>query len=161
MYGAFMMEILVISVNYSCSSGSTAFFLARSGVENGAAECALAFGFEEMSPGAPKSHRDGRGSPFDSFLSVLDKLDYPIAPLAARCFGAAGDYYLKKYDANPSLFAKVSVKTRNYAKNNPYALLNADLVEDQELLDKVLYIAYLTQAMCCQSTCGAAADYTS
>ena len=157
LYDAFMTGIPVINVNNNCSSGSTALFLARQAVESGAVECALAFGFEEMSPGALKSHWDDRESPFDSFLSVLDKLDYPPAPLALRCFGAAGDYYLKKYDADPSLFAKVSVKTRNHAKNNPYALFNADLSEDQVLSDKVLYMDYLTRTMCCPPTCGAAA----
>ena len=157
LYDAFMTGIPVINVNNNCSSGSAALFLARQAVESGSVECALAFGFEEMTPGPLMSHWSDRESPFDSFLSVLDDLDYPQAPLALRCFGAAGDYYLNKYDASSSLFAKVSVKTRGHAVNNPLSLFDSALSIDQVLEDKKLYLDYLTRTMCCPPTCGAAA----
>lgn len=157
LYDAFMTGIPVINVNNNCSSGSTALYLARQAVESGSVECALAFGFEEMSPGPLMSHWSDRESPFDPFLSVLDDLGYPQAPIALRCFGAAGDYYLKKYDANPSLFAKVSVKTRSHAVNNPLSLFDSELSAEQVLEDKMLYLDYLTRTMCCPPTCGAAA----
>ena len=123
-YDAFMTGIPVINVNNNCSSGSTALFLARQAVESGAVECALAFGFEEMQPGALGSHWDDRESPFDNFLTVLDDGKYPEGPLALRCFGAAGHYYMEKYGASPDLFAKVAVKTRNHAIVNPFAVNN-------------------------------------
>ncbi len=119
LYDAFQTGIPVINVNNNCSTGSTALFLARQAVQSGAVECALAFGFEEMQPGALGSHWDDRESPFDNFLKVLDEKGYPEAPLALRCFGAAGHYYMEKYGASADLFAKVSVKTRNHAINNP------------------------------------------
>ncbi|MCV6621248.1 MAG: lipid-transfer protein [Cellvibrionaceae bacterium] len=157
LYDAFMTGIPVINVNNNCSSGSTALYLARQAVESGAAECVLAFGFEEMQPGALSSHWDDRESPFDNFLTVLDKAEYPAAPLALRCFGAAGHHYMEKYGANRDIFAKVSVKTRNHALNNPLSLFNTPLTEEQVLGDKVVFMDYLTRTMCCPPTCGAGA----
>lgn len=157
LYDAFMTGIPVINVNNNCSSGSTAIFLARQAVESGAVECALAFGFEEMQPGALSSHWDDRESPFKNFLNVLDEMKYPAAPLALRCFGAAGHRYMEKYDAKANLFAKVSVKTRNHAMANPNSLFNTALSEEQVMNDKVVYMNYLTRTMCCAPTCGAGA----
>ena len=127
LYDAFMTGIPVVNVNNNCSSGSSAIFLARQAVRSGAVECALAFGFEEMQRGALGSHWDDRESPFDNFLKVLDEMDYPEAPLALRCFGAAGHHYMAKYGASADLFAKVAVKTRNHAALNPNALFTSEL----------------------------------
>ncbi|MEY8205520.1 MAG: lipid-transfer protein [Bermanella sp.] len=157
LYDAFMTGIPVVNVNNNCSSGSTALFLARQAVESGAVECAIAFGFEEMQKGALGSHWDDRESPFGTFLSVLDDKGYPEAPLALRCFGAAGHYYMEKYGASADLFAKVSVKTRNHAMNNPYALLNKPMSVEDVMNDKKVYMDYLTRTMCCPPTCGAGA----
>ena len=156
-YDAFMTGIPVINVNNNCSSGSTALFLARQAVESGAVECALAFGFEEMQPGALGSHWDDRESPFDNFLKVLDDGNYPDAPLALRCFGAAGHHYMEKYGASPDLFAKVAVKTRSHATVNPFALFTNPLTIEEVLGAPALYMDYLTRLMCCPPTCGAGA----
>lgn len=157
LYDAFQTGIPVVNVNNNCSTGSTALFLARQAVKSGAVECALAFGFEEMQPGALGSHWDDRESPFDNFLKVLDEKDYPQAPLALRCFGAAGHYYMEKYGATADLFAKVSVKTRNHAMNNPYSLLNTPLSEEDVMTAPVVFMDFLTRFMCCPPTCGAGA----
>ena len=157
LYDAFQTGIPVVNVNNNCSSGSTAIFLARQAVESGAVECALAFGFEEMQKGALGSHWDDRESPFDNFLKVLDDKNYPQAPLALRCFGAAGHYYMEQYGAKADLFAKVSVKTRSHAVNNPLSLFSTPLTVEEVLNDKVLYMDYLTRTMCCPPTCGAGA----
>ncbi len=156
-YDAFMTGIPVINVNNNCSSGSTAIFLARQAVSSGAVECALAFGFEEMQPGALGSHWDDRESPFDNFERVLDEKGYPEAPLALRCFGAAGHHYMETYGADASLFAKVAVKTRNHAAANPMALLTDPLSVDQVMDAPLMYMGYLTRLMCCPPTCGAGA----
>ena len=156
-YDAFMTGIPVINVNNNCSSGSTALFLARQAVESGAVECTLAFGFEEMQRGALGSHWDDRESPFDNFLKVLDDGEYPEAPLALRCFGAAGHYYMEKYGATPDLFAKVAVKTRNHAIANPFALFTNPLSVEEVLGAPVVYMDFLTRLMCCPPTCGAGA----
>ena len=110
LYDVGMTGIPVINVNNNCSSGSTALFLARQAVQSGAVDCALAFGFEEMQPGALGSNWEDRETPFDQFLTSIDKFGkYPEAPLALRIFGAAGLYYMEKYDAKPDIFGKVSV----------------------------------------------------
>ena len=157
MYDAFMTGIPVINVNNNCSSGSTAIYLARQAVQSGAVECALAFGFEEMQPGALGSHWDDRESPFENFLSVLDEQEYPEAPLALRCFGAAGHDYMQKYDASPELFASVAVKTRNHAALNPNALFTSEITVEQVMDAPTMYMDYLTRLMCCPPTCGAGA----
>lgn len=157
LYDAFMTGIPVVNVNNNCSSGSTAIFMARQAVQSGAVECALAFGFEEMQPGALGSQWDDRESPFDNFEAILEKLDYPKAPLALRCFGAAGHHYLEKYGASADLFAKVAVKTRNHANLNPYALLTGDLTVEAVMESPVVYMDFLTRFMCCPPTCGAGA----
>lgn len=157
LYDAFMTGIPVINVNNNCSSGSTAIFMARQAVQSGAVECALAFGFEEMQPGALGSHWDDRESPFENFLDVLNREEYPDGPLALRCFGAAGYYYMEKYGASADLFAKVAVKTRNHAALNPNALFTSELTEEEVMLAPPLYMDYLTRLMCCPPTCGAGA----
>jgi sterol carrier protein 2 len=157
LYDAFMTGIPVINVNNNCSSGSSAIFLARQAVQSGAVECALAFGFEEMQPGALGSHWDDRESPFENFLAVLDDNAYPKGPLALRCFGAAGHYYMEKYGASADLFAKVAVKTRNHAALNPNALFTKELTVAEVMDAPVVYMDYLTRLMCCPPTCGAGA----
>mgnify|MGYP001827028959 FL=1 len=157
LYDAFMTGIPVINVNNNCSSGSTAIFMARQAVQSGAVECALAFGFEEVQPGALGSHWDDRESPFENFLTVLEEQGYPQAPLALRCFGAAGDHYMKQYGASPDLFAKVAVKTRNHAALNPLALFTRAITVEDVMAAPVLYLDYLTRLMCCPPTCGAGA----
>ncbi len=157
LYDAFQTGIPVINVNNNCSSGSTALFLARQAVQSGAADCVLAFGFEEMQKGALASHWQDRESPFIRFLDVLDEFDCPAAPLALRCFGAAGDYYLKKYNATADLFAKVAVKTRSHAVNNPYSVFNTPLTVDEVMQAPEIYGGFLTRLMACPPTCGAAA----
>ena len=157
LYDAFMTGIPVVNVNNNCSSGSTAIFLARQAVASGAVECALAFGFEEMQPGALGSAWEDRESPFENFLKVLDDQEYPKAPLALRCFGAAGHDYMQKYDASADLFAKVAVKTRNHAAANPFALFTSELTVDEVMAAPVMYMDYLTRLMCCPPTCGAGA----
>ena len=157
LYNAFMTGIPVINVNNNCSSGSAAIFMARQAVQSGAVECALAFGFEEMQPGALGSHWDDRESPFENFLTVLEEQGYPQAPLALRCFGAAGDHYMKQYGASPDLFAKVAVKTRNHAALNPLALFTSAITVEDVMAAPVLYLDYLTRLMCCPPTCGAGA----
>jgi sterol carrier protein 2 len=158
LYDVGMSGIPVINVNNNCSSGSTALFLARQAVQSGAVECALAFGFEEMQPGALSSNWTDRESPFDQLSAAIDKFgDYPEAPLALRSFGAAGLYYMEKYDAKPDIFGKVSVKTRSHAVNNPYSLFTEPLILEQVMDDKVFYGGFLTRTMCCPPTCGAGA----
>jgi acetyl-CoA acetyltransferase len=89
---------------------------------------------------------------------LLDARGVGPAPVPiARWFGAAGEDYMEKYGAGPELFAKVSVKSRNHAARNPYALLTAPITEEEVLTSPVIYGNYMTKFMACPPTCGAAA----
>ncbi len=158
LYDVGMTGIPVINVNNNCSSGSTALYLARQAVESGAVECALAFGFEEMQPGALGSNWDDRESPFSHMLSALNSCsDAPEGPLALRMFGQAGTAYVDKYDADPNIFGKVSVKTRSHAVNNPYSLFSNELTLEEVMNAPTIFPPHLTRFMACPPTCGAAA----
>ncbi|HCS27648.1 MAG TPA: lipid-transfer protein [Spongiibacteraceae bacterium] len=157
LYDAFMSGIPVFNVNNNCSSGSSAIYLARQAIESGAADCVLAFGFEEMQPGALASHWEDRESPFDLFNKTLDAFGYPDAPLALRTFGAAGHHYMQRYGVAPTLFADVAVKSRSHALHNSRSLFRSPLSRDEVMQSSLVYHGYLTRLMCCPPTCGAAA----
>lgn len=159
LYKVGMTGIPVINVNNNCSSGSTALFLARQAVASGVVDCALAFGFEEMKPGALGNVWDDRTNPLQTFLERLDELDPGAAGNTgpARIFGAAGTTYVQKYGANPDIFAKVAVKTRNHAINNPYSMFHTPLTVEEVMNSPVIHSPYLTRFMACPPSCGAAA----
>src|SRR6188508_69973 len=91
LYEVGMSGVPVVNVNNNCATGSTALFLARQAVESGAAECALALGFEQMAPGAIGTHFNDRPTPFDRFRAEAEALvGIPDVPLALRYFGGAG-----------------------------------------------------------------------
>lgn len=156
-YDVIQSGIPVINVHNNCSSGSSALYLARQAVLSGEVECALAFGFEEMQPGALVSHWDDRESPFERVEPVYAQFNVPKGPIALRAFGSAGRHYMDKYNVDASLFAKVAVKSRAHAINNPYSLFNKSLTVADVLNDKVIFDDYLTRTMACPPTCGAAA----
>lgn len=51
LYRVGMTGLRVVNFNNNCSTGSSALWLARQTVESGAADCVLAFGFEQMQQG--------------------------------------------------------------------------------------------------------------
>ncbi|WP_419887774.1 lipid-transfer protein [Neobacillus niacini] len=158
LYQVGMTGIPIINVNNNCSSGSTALYMARQAVESGAAQCVLAFGFEEMKPGALGENWNDRTSPFQWIYNRFEELnpELPDGPVALKVFGAAGLEYLKKYGANPDIFGKVAVKSRKHAVNNPYSLFTKELHLDDVMNSPVIYPG-LTRYMACPPTCGAAA----
>ncbi|MEH7246887.1 lipid-transfer protein [Neobacillus niacini] len=158
LYQVGMTGIPIINVNNNCSSGSTALYMARQAVESGAADCVLAFGFEEMKPGALGENWTDRTSPFQWIYNRFEELnpELPEGPVALKVFGAAGIEYLEKYGANPEIFGKVAVKSRKHAVNNPYSLFTKELNLDEVMNSPVIYPG-LTRFMACPPTCGAAA----
>lgn len=153
-----MTGVPVVNVNNACSSGSSALWLARQAVESGAADCALAFGFEQMPRGAPKMRWEDRPSVVERFDEVV-RAAYSASenvPLAARYFGAAAAAYVEKYGADPAAFAAIAVKARKHASNNPYAVFREPLTLD-EVMESPQVCGVLTRLQCCPPTCGAAA----
>jgi acetyl-CoA acetyltransferase len=158
LYEVGMSGIPVFNVRNACATGSSALFLARQTVRSGMADCVLAFGFEEMKPGALPND-DFRTSPVDHFLNGFLELGFEIddSMAAPAMFGAAGLDYMKKYDAKPEIFAEVAVKTRRHAGNNPMALFTKPITVEEVMSAPQIVAPYMTRLMACPPTCGAAA----
>ncbi len=155
-YQAGMTGIPVVNVNNNCSTGSTALFLARQAVESGMVECALAVGFEEMSPGALSAVSD-RVSPFVDFDEACQQMVDVDLPLALRYFGGAGKAHMDKYGTTLADFAKVRAKASRHAANNPYSVFRTAMTEQEVLEAPMLWPGVMTRPMACPPTCGGAA----
>jgi sterol carrier protein 2 len=158
-YEVGMSGIPVFNLNNYCASGSSALYLARQAIESGQIECALAFGFEEMQPGALGSVWADRTSPVAWIHERREELapELPTEPpRAIKAFGAAGWEYINRYDANPDIFGRVAVKSRKHAGNNPYALFTKTMTLEDVMTAPELF-PYMTRFMACPPTCGAAA----
>ncbi|MBZ0120950.1 MAG: lipid-transfer protein [Sandaracinaceae bacterium] len=148
--------IPVFNVNNNCSTGSSALMLGRQAIESGQ-DCVLVVGFEQMERGALGSKYDDRTNPLDKHAGVMQEVQgFTSAPPAAQMFGGAGREHRWKYGTKRETFAKVSVKARQHASKNPFALFNQvvsldEVMQSQEVFDP------LTRFQCCPPTCGAAA----
>lgn len=157
LYGVGMTGIPVVNVNNNCSTGSSALWLARQAVAGGAAECVLAFGFEQMERGALSAKWTDRPSPFAEFMEVAARAQGSSdAPFAAQLFGGAGAAYASEHHAKPETFAAVAVKARRHAAHNPYAVFREPVTVEEVLASPAIY-GPLTRLQCCPPTCGAAA----
>jgi acetyl-CoA acetyltransferase len=158
LYGIGMTGIPIVNVNNNCATGSTALYLARQAVGSGAADCALALGFEQMAPGAIGTHFNDRPTPFERFNAETDALvDMPGVPLALRYFGGAGLAHMRKYGTPLATFAKVRAKASRHAARNPLAVFRNELTEEDVLASPALIPGVMTRLMACPPTCGAAA----
>ena len=157
-YGVGLTGIPVINVNNNCATGSTALFLARQAVASGAIECAIAVGFEQMVPGALKGAYTDRPSPMARFVDAMQAIQGfdEVAPRAAQFFGGAGRDYIKEYDIRPDTFGRISVKARQHAARNPFAVFR-NTVTLEEVMASPTVFDPLTRLQCCPPTCGAAA----
>lgn len=149
--------IPVINVNNNCSTGSTALFLARQAIASGAADCVMAMGFEQMSPGALGASFTDRPSPFEAFDKVTDALVDIQLPLALRYFGGAGLSHMQQYGTKMETFAKIRAKASRHAANNPLALFRKVLSVDEVMNEQLMWPGVMTRSMACPPTCGAAA----
>jgi acetyl-CoA acetyltransferase len=158
LYALGMTGIPVVNVNNNCSTGSTALFLARQAVQSGAAQCALALGFEQMQPGALGTHFNDRPSPFELFDQETEALvGHAEIPLALRYFGGAGLAHMQRYGTPLETFAKVRAKASRHAVHNPMALFRNVVTTEEVMASPVLWPGVMTRLMACPPTCGAAA----
>lgn len=150
--------IPIINVNNACASGSMALFLARQAIASGAADVALALGFEQMGRGALASALNDR-TPVNGMINALVERTQgwdTNAPQAAQYFGGAGREYQQKYGAKDETFARIAVKARAHATRNPLALFR-DPLSLEEVMASPHVFGPLTRLQCCPPTCGAAA----
>lgn len=158
LYRVGLTGIPIVNLNNMCASGSTALYLARQMVELGAADCVLAVGFEQMMPGAIGSvYRDRKHVGDHLARSMIELQGHdPSVPFAAQQFGGAGVDYQRRYGTRNETFARIAVKARVHAANNPLALFRDPLTLDEVMASKPLF-GPVTRLQSCPPTCGAAA----
>lgn len=158
LYRVGMSGIPIVNVNNNCSTGSTAFFLARQAVASGAVDCALALGFEQMNPGALGAMMTDRPVPLTRFVERMKELQpySETAPVPAQLFGGAGAEHMARYGTRQETFAMIAAKARRHAARNPFAIFREPLSVDDVLQSPPIY-GPLTRLQCCPPTCGAAA----
>lgn len=159
MYEVGLSGIPIINVNNNCATGSTALYLARQAIASGAVDCVIAVGFEQMQPGALKTHWDDRPRPRARFIPIMRELtaDVPDVPSALRTFGGAGREHMQRYGTRLETFAAIRAKASRHAANNPLALFRSVLSTEDVMRDKVMWPGVMTRLMACPPTCGAAA----
>ncbi len=158
LYEVGMSGIPIVNVNNNCSTGSTALYLARQAIANGAADCVLAMGMEQMRPGALGNIYTDRPTPFDRFDETCNALiDETEIPLALRYFGGAGLEHMRRYGTRLETFAKIRAKASRHAAKNPLALFRTELTTEDVMNDKPIWPGVMTRLMACPPTCGAAA----
>lgn len=156
-YHVGMTGIPVFNLNNNCATGSSALFLARQAIEAGLIDCALAVGFEQMSPGALPTIYNDRPNPLEDWNAQSQRLQpAPEAYPAPHLFGGAGVEYSDKYGTRPETFAKIAEKARRHAEHNDRAIFRQPVTVEQVMASPKIY-GVLTRLQCCPPTCGAAA----
>ncbi|MCY1277986.1 3-ketoacyl-CoA thiolase [compost metagenome] len=159
LYEVGLTGIPVINVNNNCGSGSSALWLARQAVESGMVDCALAFGFEQMQPGALKDHWTDRPATYGKGMDVASRV-FPEGagmPNALRLFGGAGKEHMEKYGTKMETFAAIRAKASRHAANNPLSVFKKVVTTEDVMADQVIFPGVMTRLMACPPTCGAAA----
>ncbi len=157
-YEVGMTGVPVINVNNACASGSTGLYLARQAVGSGAMDCALAVGFEQMSPGSLSVDAGRLPTPFDKHLAVLAGMGpFSGAPVTLEMFARAGQEHMAKYGSTPDHFAWVGWKNHHHSVNNPYAQFQKDFTLD-EVKESPAVAPPLTKLQCSPTSDGAAAS---
>src|SRR3546814_8847734 len=82
-----------------------------------------------MLPGALGNVFHDRKAPMERLTEVTHAIqcEDEKAPWAAQLFGGGGRDYQERYGAKDETFAKISVKARRHAANNPPALFRAPI----------------------------------
>lgn len=158
-----MTGIPILNVNNNCSTGSSAFVNAVQSVQSGLVECALAVGFEKMSPGSLKSFWDDRVSPLkgthQQLVEIEESKHYTTketGPGAGRIFGAAGLEYNEKYGTSTLHWAKISSKNHKHSAKNPYSQFRFT-PSPEEVANARKITRELTLPMCSPTSDGGAA----
>lgn len=161
LYRVGITGIPIVNVNNNCASGSTALYLARQAVLSGAAECALAVGFEEMQPGALDRVFPTHADPLERHReSVATAMGFGEAeralPPALGMFGSQLEWAARELQLTDEVFARVAVKARAHAKHNEYAIFREPLTVDEVLAAPTVW-GRLRKLYACAPSCGAAA----
>jgi sterol carrier protein 2 len=150
-------SIPIYNTNNACATGSTGLHLARTLVKNGAIDCALVIGFEQMQPGSIKSAWGDRPSPMGlSMRMMAETRGLDETPPNAQYFANAGKEYMEKYGAEARDFAEIARISHEHSQKNPYAQFRD--VYTLEQIEQSPMIHYpLTKLQCSPTSDGAGA----
>ncbi|EGN91798.1 hypothetical protein SERLA73DRAFT_173334 [Serpula lacrymans var. lacrymans S7.3] len=161
LYNLGMTGIPITNVNNNCSTGSTALYQANNLVKSGLVDCALALGFERMSPGSLGTNFPDRPSPIALFNERTKELEASMTagsnfgPGAPRMFANAGQEYFEKYGGSIEHLASIASKNHKHSVNNPYSQFRNGWTKEQ-VLQAPKINNQLTKFMCSPTSDGAA-----
>lgn len=149
--------IPIVNVNNNCSTGSSALYLARESVTHGAADCALAVGFEKMQRGSLVSTFSDRADPLERHLEAMfrqrPRSDSPLAP---QMFGNAARDHMERYGSTPDDYAWIGWKNHKHSVANPYAQFQTEYSVEDIKASAVIHEP-LTKLQCSPTSDGSAA----
>jgi acetyl-CoA acetyltransferase len=147
----------IINIENACASGGSALNLAFQAISGGFAEVVLAIGVEQM------HHRDKarvfnalRGSTDIGEIGESIPGEVASNSVLMNYYAAVAQSYLEQYHAEPADFARVAVKNRRHASQNPLAYLRKPQTVEHVLSSRMI-ASPLTLPMCSPTTDGAAA----
>ncbi|OZJ02313.1 hypothetical protein BZG36_04450 [Bifiguratus adelaidae] len=157
LYPLGMTQIPIVNVNNNCSTGSTALYQARTMVEAGVVDCAMALGFERMAPGSLSSVFSDRTNPLDHVMTIMndEKGIQPKTSGAAQIFGNAGQAYCEKYGATAKHLGMIAEKNHRHSAKNPYSQFR-DIYTLEQVMQSPKIFGPLTKLQCCPTSDGAA-----
>lgn len=138
-------RVPVVNVENACTSGSTAFWLAVTGIRAGEFDTALVVGAEKMSvPGLGLLH--GGSEELETQLGMVMPASFALR--AAR--------HMHEFGTTAAQMAQVSVKNRRHAALNPLAQFREPVTVAQVLAAPMIADP-ITRLQCCPIADGAAA----
>ncbi|MFC8043594.1 beta-ketoacyl synthase N-terminal-like domain-containing protein [Nocardia sp. NPDC057353] len=158
LYEVGLTGIPAVNVNNNCATGTSALLLAQEWVRFGAADVALAVGFEQMT----REAMAGSGArpavtTIDRHLAALKAAaGFGTAPLTTQFFGAAATEHMRAHGTTREQLAAVAVKNHEHSTRNPYAQFQDAYTVEQVLADKPVHDP-LTRSQCSPMSDGAAA----
>ncbi|KAK3713052.1 hypothetical protein LTR37_008737 [Vermiconidia calcicola] len=152
-----MSSIPIYNTNNACATGSTGLHMARTLVRNGAADCVLVIGFEQMEAGSIKSVYSDRPSPMGLSSAMMeDTYGKHDSPRNAQYFANAGKEYMEKYGATAEDFAEIARVSHEHSQRNPYAQFRQEYTL-KEIQDSTMIHFPITKLQCSPTSDGAGA----
>ncbi|WP_417624238.1 thiolase family protein [Paremcibacter congregatus] len=140
-----MKKIPVVNVENACTSGSTAYYLARNAILAGECEVALVVGSEKMC--VPD---------FGLINSGATELDTLLGMVTPAGFALRAQRHMHDYGTTPEQMAMVAAKSRAHAVLNPIAQFRKIETVEQILAGPMIADPF-TRSQCCPIADGAAA----
>lgn len=138
-------RIPVFNIENACTSGSTAFYLACNAISSGAVESALVVGAEKLY--VPNVGLINSGA---------NELDTRLGLVTPASFALRAARHMLDFGTTVEQLARVAVKNRRHARDNPVAQFREPLTIEEVLAAPVIADP-LTRPMCCPIADGAAA----